>query len=399
MRKRACIRATTLLAGRTAGLSDAARLELEHHLEACDSCAADERDVYLLVAGTGAAGVPQLTERGRERAIAAALRGGVTVQTEPIWDSRRRWLAPGLATAAAAAVIAVVVVTGDDSSDRAPVADNVARVIAGDVTTPAGPLREGAEIQAGVELTADKGATLVVGHARVELDAPSVLVWHPDRSTVSLRKGVLVATVDPGPKREFRVETDDFAVEVLGTRFEITPESVYVIEGKVRVMSPDGEVWADEIAAGESWFKPTLASSDKHRKARKRRKAERVDVPALLDSARARLAAGDVGDARAELERVLDARPTRANSAEARTLLAECALVEGKHSKAVDMYLEVAERYRKLRAGENALFAAARLEARSGAPPRARKLLARYLDRYPDGRFVDEAEHRLDELQ
>jgi TolA-binding protein len=64
----------------------------------------------------------------------------------------------------------------------------------------------------------------------------------------------------------------------------------------------------------------------------------------------------------------------------------------------VRLYLEVAEQYRKLRAGENALFAAARLEARSNADGKARKLLQKYLDRYPDGRFVDEATQRLANL-
>jgi hypothetical protein len=53
----------------------------------------------------------------------------------------------------------------------------------------------------------------------------------------------------------------------------------------------------------------------------------------------------------------------------------------------------VAEQFRSLGAGENALFAAARLEQNDRA---ARALLMRYLERYPRGRFVVEAKARLD---
>jgi hypothetical protein len=61
--------------------------------------------------------------------------------------------------------------------------------------------------------------------------------------------------------------------------------------------------------------------------------------------------------------------------------------------------LLVAKRFANLQAGENALFASARLDADrlSGSPAEAG--LIRYLARYPRGRFVKEAEARLRELR
>jgi hypothetical protein len=384
MTKRPCKRATSLLASRGSGLTEAQRLELEHHLEHCASCAIDELHVQRLVHYTGAAALPGLGERARGRAIAGALlqraTGAGAAGQRPVRSAWNRLLIPaGVALAGAAAVALFVVKTGSGSDGAAPVA----------TAAPAVP--------SGVDIDAPKDSEMVVGHAELTFDAPSTVVWDEATSTVWLRKGVVIASVDPGPRRPFRVATSHFSVEVLGTVFEVTPESVYVMEGKVRVLSPDGEVFADEIAAGESWFKPMIASNGRSRRA-KRTPSKSVDAAALLDSARAHLAAGDVDDARSNIDAALAARPGRAVTAEARTLLAEAALVAGNQRQAVRLYLEVAEQYRKLRAGENALFAAARLEARSNADGKARKLLQKYLDRYPDGRFVDEATQRLANL-
>jgi outer membrane protein assembly factor BamD (BamD/ComL family) len=61
----------------------------------------------------------------------------------------------------------------------------------------------------------------------------------------------------------------------------------------------------------------------------------------------------------------------------------------------VRMYLDVAERFSDLSAGEVALFAAARLQANRGVSAEARRLLHRYLKRYPEGRFARDAADRL----
>jgi len=91
-------------------------------------------------------------------------------------------------------------------------------------------------------------------------------------------------------------------------------------------------------------------------------------------------------------------RLSAAERAEALSLRADCALVEGDLAAAASGYLQVAERFARLPAGENALFAAGRLEAERGAHAAARKLLARYLEQYPHGRFVKEASARLRSL-
>jgi hypothetical protein len=87
----------------------------------------------------------------------------------------------------------------------------------------------------------------------------------------------------------------------------------------------------------------------------------------------------------------------RSDRAEAATLRAELALLEGDGAGALRTYRRIAAQYGELTAGENAAFAAAQLAARS-APNEARALLEAYLTRYPNGRFVSQAELRLERL-
>jgi TolA-binding protein len=92
------------------------------------------------------------------------------------------------------------------------------------------------------------------------------------------------------------------------------------------------------------------------------------------------------------LEQVFAARARPDQTAEARTLWAECALVAGDAQAAQKGYAEVAKKHAKTAAGDNAAFAAARLER---DPDKARKLLVEYLASYPNGQFRKEAEARL----
>ena len=69
--------------------------------------------------------------------------------------------------------------------------------------------------------------------------------------------------------------------------------------------------------------------------------------------------------------------------------------VDGDRGAAVEAYLRVARAFAELPAGENALFAAARLEADRQRSAAAAQLLERYLERYPHGRFEREARARL----
>ncbi len=118
-----------------------------------------------------------------------------------------------------------------------------------------------------------------------------------------------------------------------------------------------------------------------------------------LDEAREALARHDLSSARAGIDEVLAGAPGRREQAEAFTLRAESALVAGDLAAAAAGYAFVAERFEGLPAAENALFAAARIDADRLRGPAAAKGLEQYLSRYPNGRFVKEAASRLRDLR
>jgi len=405
MRKRACVAATSLMAGRASGLSEPERLELEQHLESCSACAADEYDLYRLVVGTGAREIPLLNDRARSRAISGALRHATQANDDaPASRAWLRWLLPTATVAAAAAAFAIVVLTGTNQTGSSGPVVSAHLVLSGAVETHSDVLRAGMSFDSDTRLSTHDGARIAVGHATVALDADTIVAWNADSSTLTLRDGAVRASVDPRPKLPFRVRTDEFSVEVLGTKFEVTDSGVTVFEGHVRVTDSEGEVLLDDLGAGEAWHVPDeLAQRPKRAHKRRAHVAARVepdrpDPAELIEQARAHIAAGEVVEARTLLDDALDITREVAQKAEARTLLAECALVEGNHREAIRLYRRVADRYRKMRAGETALFAAARVETRDGHADRARELLQLYLERYPGGRFAEEATSRLEEL-
>ena len=114
-----------------------------------------------------------------------------------------------------------------------------------------------------------------------------------------------------------------------------------------------------------------------------------------LSAARKALAGGDSDTARDDLTKARAAGPDRKLRAEADTLSAEIAMVDGDLGLAAVLFMEVAERYADLPAGENALVAAARVLHASGGTTAARAAWRRYLDRYPEGRFRADVLRRL----
>jgi hypothetical protein len=256
--------------------------------------------------------------------------------------------------------------------------------------------------------------------------------------------------VDPKPHKRFRVSTERFVVEVLGTRFHVDRDGVAVSEGVVVVRDHAGAVLAGRLEAGARFTmsvpalgpngslvgqsppsphgrgpepvrpngslveqspipKPRAVSSPPERHAspsvrsiaresappQAQRVPGRAEPSSLLARARHALAAGDTDRAAALVIQARALPLTRDGEAEADTLDAECALVRGDSAEAARRYAAVATRYPDLSAGENALFAAGRIEAEIGNTARALEHDRRYLERYPHGRFKAEAARRI----
>ncbi len=416
MKSLACMSVGSLLAKRESGLTGAERLRIEEHLQRCDSCRSDARALHAITALSQSPAIPSLTSRARERAIAGALMHATRQPTPELMPTRSRgpllaWAGAGLVAAAAAATVLVVTNGDSEKTARSTTAqDDAAVLLAGDVNAGGNEIEVGGRIEPGTLMATNEGAQLTMGRASIELEPASEIAWQPTEETVRLGAGSLRAKVQPDPSRRFRVVTDTFAVEVLGTEFEVSTDSVEVFEGTVRIVGNDGNVLAAALTKGGSWQAgiaakaPAKKKKRAHRRPRKRNKSvaeatAAVDVAALLASARSHLAAKSVAAAREDIQRALDAEPSRREQAEAYSLIAECALVSGEPAKASRLYLQVTDNYRGLSAAENALFAAARIEANAGNAAAAKKHLERYLERYPDGRFRSEAERRLSEIE
>jgi hypothetical protein len=418
MMRMSCAKAGMLAARRTAGLADADRLFLEEHLGQCDRCATDARLLAAVVklAGSGDA---LLSPRARSRAIDRAL--GSTTEPQPVPEQRvvGAWWRRVALAAALAAVLAVAVGTtlGRGAARVAPgLCDperglvrtllGPGRLLNGDLLADGEPVAVGASWRAGASLTTEAGATIALGHATVGLGAHSAFGWDASRATVVLGLGQVEVDVDPDAGRRFAVAGAGFEARVVGTHFEVTTAAVRVTRGHVRVVQlPDGQALA-ELGPGESWSAPApveslavtepSAPTPESLGSSARPRAEAPDI--ALAEARRLLAEGKAPAARRVLGGVLAGPLSPALEAEARSLLAECALVGGDDAEAAKRYAEVARRFPGSPAGETALFAAARTEQDAGHPGAARALLRQYLERYPDGRFAVEARARLGAL-
>jgi tetratricopeptide (TPR) repeat protein len=244
------------------------------------------------------------------------------------------------------------------------------------------------------------GAEIAVAHARVRAVRRASISWNEQASTVKLHSGAIELDVDPGPRREFRVATDNFTVEVLGTRFLVDASHLEVSRGSVRVLAPDSRILVARLQAGQTWSPLALRPASPAMEPEQRALGPRpADVSEQLSHARRDLANRQIARAEREALSVLTKPRDRRQEAEARTLLAECTQAQGKIDEAVAAYAAVAERFGDLPAGETALFAAGRTMADAGRRASAAGWLHRYLDRYPRGRFIVEAKARLAETE
>jgi TolA-binding protein len=152
----------------------------------------------------------------------------------------------------------------------------------------------------------------------------------------------------------------------------------------VRIVATDGAVLRAQLRAGETW---------------------NIDEPAprsaqvRLDRALLAFTNRDCKSAVQHARAALDDQPTRPQTAEARTILAECAQAAGRAAEAVRLYDTIAIEFRDLPAGETALVAAARIDLARGRTREARARFETYVERYPKGRLLDDAKHQLEVLQ
>lgn len=350
-----CMRVARLLTASAAGLSPAEALRLEEHLATCPTC----RDDSALLERMRSLSEPMrpLSERARVRVIDTALRrAGEQAARAPAAARRRTPLILGAAAVAVAvSYLWFLGEWGDPDKKPEPMGSEVAGVP---------PL-------AATALLLESVSTPISGKVTLEVAATPVEV-----------------VARPGTR-----------VRVEGTR-------VRVVAGGLQVVAASGRVIDKLVVAGGSWeLTPEITSRLEQPvietpapAGARERPAAPVDTAELLQSATRHLAADDVTTARADLERVLDARPPRPVRAEAELLLAQATLMDGDVRGAVDRYLQVAERYPNLPAAERARFQAGKTEANFGSPAHARALLGSYLQQYPEGRFRAEALRRLDRL-
>jgi len=372
-----CIRVALLIKRREEGLSDADRLVLEDHLASCEKCRQDAFAIDVLGELVDSAASSPLSSGARERAITRAIRDAAGKPLPPVRASRP---AATLLVAVAVAGLGVALLL----ANRRP-SDSPSRQATAATPRP--------EVAAG-PLSLAKHATVSLAQARVSADEPTELSWDPARQAVVLREGAVSVSVDSAPGRQFRVLTPRFVVEVVGTEFRVDLAGVNVTRGIVRVLSPESEDLITQLGAGQSWSVPPAATPELLPAPARGRSASE-----WLARARRHLAAGATATAQRDVAAALAARPNRSETAEARTLLAECALVGGDPERAAELYVAVSQRYADLPAGETALFAAARIQVNAGHRREAEQLLRSYLDRYPSGRFQQEARARLRALE
>lgn len=404
-----CRRAGRLLERRTAGIAEADALRLEEHLAGCERCRDEARilDAILRADADGqTARPPAAGARALRRAIDQA-----APRPPRVARSGRSWrLGAGLALTGAAAAAVMALWPRDEAAEaprgaalppagelrrrdaavEAPAA-TLDRVETGMVTADGVSLASGEEVVPDRRLIVEREARLALAHAQVDAATGAALEWSASRRTLRLHTGTVRVAVDPAPRRLVRVVTERFAVEVLGTEFAVDPGGIEVASGKVRIVDPAGAVLVDSLGAGQAWridVEPALGPDAR---------APSESARDILARARSLIADGDAAGARRAARSALARRLAPSDAAEARTLLAECALLDGKRELAVRLYVEVAERHRSLPAGETALFLAGRVADDAG-DRRAAAVLQRYLDTYPAGRFHVEATRRLANL-
>jgi len=352
------------------------RLELEAHLARCPACSAEHEVALAVVRGLKGDETDTLAPAARD-AVRRALDMRPAAAGLPAGRRRRPLaIAAGLAVAAAAGFCLVALRGRSDE------------VIAGDVA-----VERGAEVGAApsVAFRSTSGGRIRLGDATVDLARATAVAWAAAPRRLDLGSGAVTVDVVHRPGQHLEVRTARFSVEVVGTRFTVDAAGVSCERGLVRVRRPDGRV-AASLGAGEGW------RLDEAPGAGPPANPAAVD-PATgggLAAARRALAQGDAAGARRLATPLF--RLGREVAVEARVIVAESFLVEGRYADAIDGYELVVRDFPTAEQAESAAFAIAQLESEHGRAADARAALRAYMSRYPHGRFQPEAAARLRRL-
>ncbi len=403
-----CIKIGFLIEKRAAGLSQSEQLRLEEHLATCDACNRDARTLEALGDLISTVQSP-ITPLQRDRAIRNALN---LSRAMPTRTARTPLIAAFASTALLATSVAIWMLFFQPRHATKPIAVvqphrvevRADRVLSGEVIIGNQIVQAGAALTQNALYESETSARLSLGNAELEMFANTRIKWRKSNSTVELLAGRILADVDRSGVDRFRVITDRFAVEVVGTRFEVDLQGVKVHRGTVRIRARDGKVVVALLNAPKSWsVQPALAIEREAALPEQpdnppKRRSQKASSKTLLKRARSLIADDRPADAADVIRTALTRSLTRLERAEAKSLQAECALIQGDLATAAAKYRIVAERYKGLAAAENALFAAARIEYTRGEKASAITLLERYLREYPNGRFRKEVVRRLKKL-
>jgi hypothetical protein len=382
--------------------TDAMRLEVESHIEDCAACE-EECARWKLVGMVKRYLPPRLGPSAERRIIDGLVSAGTPglvavaapVSPRPRSLSVARWSAITVSAAAFVflGLFAVHLVFGPRGSTEM--------------------VREGEVVDAVAP------GSVSFGGARVKYLAGTHMILHPGGRTLALMKGEVDVDVTPGLPGRFRVATAKFTVEVLGTRFFVTPQSVRTVRGRVRVLDLGGREQA-VLTAGGAWMVPVAPASPAATieaaapeppppvvapepapasPSAAPPTVRHVRVTALLSRSRAALARGKARQARGLALRALAADPTERQVASSQLLLADSLLVARRPRAAIEAYRGVVRRYPRAPEAETAQFAVGQLLLERGAAAEAAAAFNDYLTRYPTGRFVRESREHLAQIR
>ncbi|MFO0654393.1 MAG: tetratricopeptide repeat protein [Polyangia bacterium] len=406
-----CQKAKTLIVDFARGaVTEDDRAALDAHLVDCVDCRKQQRD-WLLLARLGRQTPPGLSADSQRQMLSRLIRQAQTVAktdsaAQP--SPHRFWM---MSVTALAAVFVLLFWR----LDRNPQVTQ----------TP--------QVSAPVQVFASTDGTIEMSGAHVAYLSGTALRIDDAQREVMLEKGevdVDVSHAKLGTGARFRVRTARFVVEVFGTRFRVTPDTVVTLRGRVKVLSLDGKELAT-LGAGDRWqlslatvsavsspiapavetkveplasspTSPPRAAAEtpvvhppKPAPAPDGNRVVAVSVRQKIALARSALADGNLVLARQKIADAGKSDPSLSQRAALALLEADCLLSERKYPEAIAAYRTVSKQYPEDPSGETAAFALAQFLSERGSKDEARAALDAYLLRYPSGRFASEVQAKI----